>query len=103
MRHSEEGNELHLTSKRARAEASRVARISCYVALAGYVFGGLSQLSPVVWSFLLAVEVTAFVLGSIGIAHGIRIGNAASVRWGLLGVLLSCCALVPVLLHHLAV
>ena len=103
MRHSEEGNKLHLTSKRARGEANRAARISCYFALAGYILGGLSQLSPAVWSLLLAVEVTAFVLGSIGIVQGIRFGIAASIRLGLLGALLSSFALVPVLLHYLAV
>ena len=69
--------------------AQRAARISCYAALAVYVMGGLSILSPLLGTLVLVIDFAAFGLGILGIIGGVKRRETATVRMATLGALLS--------------
>jgi hypothetical protein len=69
--------------------AERAAKISCCAGLAVYIFGGALSQSPPLDMSVPVVNLTAFVLGIVGIIGGARRRSRRAIRMGALGAVLS--------------
>lgn len=72
------------------------AKISCCASFTGYVLGGMSIGSPLLYGLLLVVHFAAFGLGILGIIGGVRRGATATIMMATLGAVLSGLLLAPV-------